>query len=116
MEKRFEDMQDRGLITSANGEITYCQINSSNNKQESDSELLWKDALIEKGFQLPTQQADFKDLFILIKKAFENKYHCFLDEQFISMYISSSDGKIPVKHDHASRVFFLVELSMSIDY
>lgn len=106
MKKRFEDMQDRSLITSANGEITYCQINSSNNKQESDSELLWKDALIEKGFQLPTQQADFKDLFILIKKAFENKYHCLLDEQFISMYISSSDGKIPVKHDYASRVFF----------
>ena len=70
MEKRFEDMQGRSLVTSANGRIIYQPISSLNNKQESNSELLWKDALIEKGFQLPTQQADFKDLFILIKKAF----------------------------------------------
>lgn len=73
--------------------------------QETRAESLWIKALEENGFQLPVQRVDTKDLFNLVKSAFEHKYQCSICADFASMYIASSDRRIPVRHNDASRAF-----------
>lgn len=79
-------------------------------KQNSIAEALWMNALEENGFQLPAQQVNTKDLFDLVKSAFEHKFQCTLNTEFVSMYIASANGRTPVRHDDSSRAFTTGEM------
>ena len=69
----------------------------------SDSLRLWKQILEMVGLNSDNHGADVQALFDLIKKSFEIEYNCNLNAVFISRYIAANEGRIPVKHDDASR-------------
>lgn len=108
----YDDFAKRNLVTfGGDGDKAFYLLEdqqprvTGGNRETASAASLWLKALEENGFQLPDQKVDHKDLFDLIRTAFENKFHCSLNTYFASKYIAASDGKTPIRHDGASRVF-----------
>ena len=81
------------------GSPLYTVNNNSKTKQ------LWRNTLSDLGFIANENDLTIKDMFLLVKDAFEKKFGKRLSIRFDKKYIASTDGARSVPHNESSRIF-----------
>ena len=81
------------------GSPLYTVNNNSKTKQ------LWRNTLSDLGFVANENDLTIKDMFLLVKDAFEKKFGKRLSIRFDKKYIASTDGARSVPHNESSRIF-----------
>lgn len=94
------------------GDIAYHQVVKEHStcslavmRPEGETISLWKKALNEMGVDTSLPEPTPKELFEFVKKSFEEQQNVSIHAEFVSKFIASMDGTMPIPSTQASRLF-----------